>query len=396
MMEVIYPYESRFKTALKKVKESNISKRNKELILAFNDECFANGLSKPRVTKYIYHLIKLATWLGKDFPNATQEDIKKVVAEIERAQLADSSKSELRMCLKKFYKWMKGSDEYPPEVRWIKVKRKRNSKVKIPEELLTPDEIKGMIESTTNVRDRALVAVLYESGCRIGEILSLKIRNVTFDQHGGILSVPHFCKTGTRRVRIVLSVPYLTEWLNKHPDKDNPEAYLWPGRKSILSHTRARHILVTLAKRAGIKKRIFPHLFRHSRATYLANFLTEAQMKEYFGWVQDSDMASVYVHLSGRDVDRAILKLHGIEREDTQEDQPLSPRPCPRCGKTNPHTNSFCSRCGMPLDEREAVRIIEKEMQRKKADSVLDHLLQDPEFKQMFIRKLEEFGISRV
>jgi hypothetical protein len=39
-------------------------------------------------------------------------------------------------------------------------------------------------------------------------------------------------------------------------------------------------------------------------------------MKEYFGWVQSSDMASVYVHLSGRDVDSALLKLHGMIQED--------------------------------------------------------------------------------
>jgi len=37
-------------------------------------------------------------------------------------------------------------------------------------------------------------------------------------------------------------------------------------------------------------------------------------MKEYLGWVQSSDMASVYVHMSGRDVDKALLTLHGIRK----------------------------------------------------------------------------------
>lgn len=44
----------------------------------------------------------------------------------------------------------------------------------------------------------------------------------------------------------------------------------------------------------------------------MANYLTEAQMNDYFGWVQGSGMPSVYVHLSGRDVDDAILKANGI------------------------------------------------------------------------------------
>ncbi|MBD3210268.1 hypothetical protein GF318_02700 [Candidatus Micrarchaeota archaeon] len=46
----------------------------------------------------------------------------------------------------------------------------------------------------------------------------------------------------------------------------------------------------------------------------MANKLTEARMKACFGWVQGSDMAGVYVHLSGRDVDKAILGTYGMEK----------------------------------------------------------------------------------
>ena len=43
-------------------------------------------------------------------------------------------------------------------------------------------------------------------------------------------------------------------------------------------------------------------------------------MKQYFGWVQGSKIASVYVHLSGRDVDKALLRLNGIEVEEYREE----------------------------------------------------------------------------
>lgn len=66
-----------------------------------------------------------------------------------------------------------------------------------------------------------------------------------------------------------------------------------------------------------------PHAFRPASATHLANILTEAQMKEFIGWIQDSDMASVYVHLSGRDVDRAILKLYGMMMDDERSNGKL-------------------------------------------------------------------------
>jgi integrase/recombinase XerD len=56
-------------------------------------------------------------------------------------------------------------------------------------ELLTEEAVKGLAEAAGNPRDRALVLVLYESGCRAGEILSLSIKNVQFDEYGAQLIV---------------------------------------------------------------------------------------------------------------------------------------------------------------------------------------------------------------
>ena len=180
-------------------------------------------------------------------------------------------------------------------ISWIKCNDVKNKK--LPEEILTEEDIKKMIDSAQKARDKAIVAVLYESGCRVGEFLTMKIKNVQFDRYGAIIVVQG--KTGYRRIRLVSSVPYLAEWINNHPFNDNPEAWLWISLRNFkrLPYNSLRTILRVIAEKAGIRKSVNPHAFRHARATYLANFLTEAQMKEFFGWVQDSDMASVYVHI---------------------------------------------------------------------------------------------------
>jgi len=105
-----------------------------------------------------------------------------------------------------------------------------------------------------------------------------------------------------------------------------------------------------LARKAGIPKPVNPQSFRHSRATQLANKLTEAQMKEYFGWTQGSDMASVYIHMSGRDVDDALLKIHGLKKDDKDKKSSTELKNCPRCKGKNSATDKFCSVCGNPLD----------------------------------------------
>ncbi|MEM2922663.1 MAG: tyrosine-type recombinase/integrase [Candidatus Bathyarchaeia archaeon] len=65
---------------------------------------------------------------------------------------------------------------------------------------MTEDEIEKMTKAARTPRDRAFVSVLYESGLRIGEMLSLKIKNVQLEEHGTILTVNG--KAGIRRVRI--------------------------------------------------------------------------------------------------------------------------------------------------------------------------------------------------
>jgi integrase len=57
------------------------------------------------------------------------------------------------------------------------------------EELVTPDEAKQMVDAAACLRNRALIFGLYESGCRIGEIASLQLKHVTFDDYGAQLVV---------------------------------------------------------------------------------------------------------------------------------------------------------------------------------------------------------------
>jgi len=131
------------------------------------------------------------------------------------------------------------------------------------------------------------------------------------------------------------------------------------------------------------------HNFRHSRATYLANHLTEAQMKEFFGWVQASDMASIYVHLSGRDVDKALFKVYGIQKEEKKEESQLNPKKCPRCQETNQFTNVFCNKCGMILDQDLINQKIQQDLERKQADQLIDKFLEDPYFKETLLNRMK-------
>ncbi len=344
---MLYNREKDLKVTEERIKSSCISETNKQLIFEFESYCFAQGLKTSRVLK---HLTELKVWtemLGKDFKDATKADVMKLVECIERSDRAARTKQDYKILIRKFFRWLE-KDEV---VDWMKIGMKMDSK-KLPEDLLSEEEVEKMINACEHPRDRALVACLYESGARIGEIGKMKIKHVQFDPQGAVLMLDG--KTGMRRVRIISSAPYLAAWIDNHPFRDNPEAFLWigigtAGRHEPMRYDAIRMLLKDIGKRAGIKKRIHPHNFRHSRSTHLAKYLTEAQMKQYLGWVQGSSMAAIYVHLSGRDVDDALLKMHGMVPEETTEVK-MIPKTCVRGTTMNASTTKFCCKCGAALD----------------------------------------------
>lgn len=393
MKDEVYGYNRRIESLLNRIRNSNIDNESRERILEFYRECIIRGYSKARIIKYLDTLKGIYKFLGKPFSEAKKDDIAEFLRKIEERNYSEWTKRDYKIIIRIFYKWLRKTEDYPEEVRWI---RKNNgSKMKLPEELLTVDEIRKMVDAADNLRDKAFVLVLYESGCRIGEILSLQLKHVQIDVYGAVLLVNG--KTGQRRVRIILSAPKLNQWVENHPLKENPDAPLWvtigtSSRNTVWTYGTAKDVLRKLARKAGIKKRVYPHLFRHSRATHLANHLTEAQMKQYFGWVQGSDMASVYVHLSGRDVDNALFKLNGMEVSEEKIEEELKALTCPRCKMRNSPDAKFCFHCGLCLDAKTAVEI---DQLREKADTLMNELIKNPKVLDTLIESIERLKEER-
>lgn len=400
----IHGYNKRMESAIAHLKTADISKKNKELIFNFYENCILEGLSIPHTIKYICELKSIARKLNKNLDKATKQDIQSFVRYIqERNDLSVSTKHAYKIALKKFYKWLKGNNEdYPEEVKWLKGTVK-NSDTKLPSngEMLTEEEIQRIISVSESPRDKALISMLYESGCRIGEIASLQIGNISFDKYGALIVVEG--KTGSRQIRIISSVPYLATWLHNHPFKDNKKFPLWisigwKNHNGFLKYGAIRMLLKRLFKKAKINKRPNPHSFRHSRASFMANHLTEFQMNQYFGWVQGSNMPSIYVHLSGKETDSAILKMNGIKTEENNEESLLKPKVCQRCDTLNSSDSKFCCKCAAILDIKTAIELEEQRKEqdklRQSSDEIMNTLMKDPETQRLLIERVIKLGLK--
>lgn len=391
----IYQHKIKVDNKLKDIGSSRkLTEGQKGDIKRFANFCLSAELSLSRVNKYLYHLNVMAEILGKGFREATRDDIERVIIEIKSRNYSISTLHDYKVTIKKFYKWLEGNNEdYPEKVRWVRTNFKEKDRI-MPESLLTQQEIRKLIDSATTLRDKALISTLYEAGIRVGELLTMRIRSVDFDEYGAMISVTG--KTGHRRIRLVNSLPYLSNWIAHHPKRNNPDSFLWVSigsmnHNELICYNTVRKMLGEVAEKANVKKRINPHSFRHARATFLCTKLTDAQMCKYFGWRLGSEAIRTYIHLSGRETDDAILKLHGIVKNDNNNgEKDLEPRECPRCTVKNEPENSFCSRCGLPLTEKAALEA------KKREKEAMEFLNSEDILEKMIDRKVREMLNSKV
>ena len=381
----IHNYNEKYDKTIDYLKRSKISKRNKKLIKEFdNTLSLIDQVSVSRRIRVIGYLINIAKrYMEKDFDKAQKEDIKKAVKIInDRKDYSVWTKQGYRMIIKKFYRWLAHGDEYnnpenkhnyPKKVSWISctIKADRIPKV-TAEDVLTENEITRLLETEADdVKNEAILAVLYESGCRIGEHGSVRIRHVKKD--GNCYTITVKGKTGVRETFIVKLAHLLTEWLNIHPYKNDPEAPLWVkhnSEKPMMYHSFVS-IVKRAAKKAGIKKRIYPHIFRHSRATHaiVHGEFTSDGAKKIFGWCPDSKMLETYLHLTSADVKDKYLSTLGLGKK--QEKSTLNPKICPNCHHPNLFNASICENCRALLDADIGIEKDQRMLSMRKFLSIL-------------------------
>jgi site-specific recombinase XerD len=316
-------------------------------------------ISKGRAYKLHYSLVTLRDFIGPFRENSIAD----VYSGIDKVMTAknlngtprykQNTISDFIRFLKRFYLWM-------CENHFTTVDEKKIHKIRCPaydkmtktaEMLLTEEEIKAMIEACMNSRDRAIIATLYEGGFRIGEIAALKWQDVNFTDWNATITIK-FKTDKSRTVPLVMARSYLASWRNDYPMTISPDSFVFlTNKKDPLGYAGVAKQLRVIAGRAGITKHITPHLFRHSRATHLIRQgYGEAIVKKLLWGNLDTEMFSVYLHLTDFDVERVIAEKAGVTPKN-QKSKILESRQCPRCFTINGPTLQFCGTCGCELTE---------------------------------------------
>jgi integrase len=311
-----------------------------------------NKKRERTIDVYIRNLTLVERFLGKSLDKSTtKKDIENYLNSIS-IQASNTIIIKI-LSLKIYFKWLYGMKKgYPDMVDFPFPRRTLNNLTS--NDLLTEEEILKLINAADSLRDKAIVSLLFDSAIRIGELLGLDIEDVKLDTEIGSIDVDG--KTGRRTVPISKSIPYLRDWINCHPINKGESPLFISLRHNFGGRTsdeNIRSMLKTIKKRTGIKKHIFPHLFRHSRLTQLdRKQLSHTAMKYFAGWSKGSNMPSVYSHFSAQDTTEAIYSVDGVINKKVELDKKiLEPVKCWNCKSLQNPSNLFCSACNSPLNE---------------------------------------------
>ena len=185
---------------------------------------------------------------------------------------------------------------------------------KIPE-VLTEEQIARIIEQPmiASVRDWALLETLYATGCRVDEICDIRFQDVKFDAGTAVV------RGKGKKERIVfihekakMAILLLRRLL--HHVQPSPDTFIFPNLNDPKKRLRKETVAGIIRKHAngaGVMKRVYPHLFRHSFATHLLeNGANIMEVKEMLGHA-DVSTTQIYTHISQQKIMSDYNKLFG-------------------------------------------------------------------------------------
>jgi len=310
-------------------------------IEGYKEFLLASGKSNETIRQYISKINQFLRFVPKD--TVTRNDVIKFLAYV-RENKNPNTYHTTYYALRGFLQYCKKDNlmkDIPPP------KKPRN----LPK-YLKIEEVKALLDHTGLPRDRALILMLFSTGLRVSEICSLKIKDVDFKR--GIVRVFRH-KTGVEDELPIADFALfaLREMINGYDRKD-PEDPLFQNKYGgPLSPRSVQRILQKAKERAGINKKVTPHVLRHTFATYaLKKGFNLPEIQEILGHASITT-TRIYSHVVKSELEKKYHKIFSVTKNNEEEQEEpkndIRLKYCPRCGMKVLSSWRFCVNCGEDL-----------------------------------------------
>ncbi len=278
------------------------------------------GLSENTLAAYMHDVSLLFDFLnvkkeGKSLKKITYEDLKDFIAFVNELGLGTYSQARIISGIRAFFKYLdlENSIDTDPSELLESPKLGR----KLPD-VLDVEEIDKIIKAIDlslpeGTRNRAIIETLYGCGLRVSELVNLKLSELFFNE--GIVSVTG--KGNKQRLvplgeeakkSILLYLQY--DRVKIEPARGSEDILFLNRRGRKLSRQMIFIMIKNLVEKAGIRKNISPHTFRHSFATHLVQNGADLRAVQDLLGHASIITTEIYTHLNREDLRKAILKFH--------------------------------------------------------------------------------------
>jgi len=293
---------------------------NTELLDEFCDSLWLeDGLSRNTLESYRRDLNKFAAWLeaqrGASLLQTTHGDIQGYLADLFVVQKARASSTGRNVSsLKRLFRYLlrQGKISVDPTLQIDTPKLPRNLPKTLTEQdveclLAAPDT-----QTPLGLRDRTMFEVLYATGLRVSELVTLRIAQVSMD-----MGVVRVMGKGNKERLVPLGEEAL-DWLR---------SYLTDGRGVLLAGKISDDLFVTArgggmtrqmfwylikkhARQGGLNKPLSPHTLRHAFATHLLNHGADLRVVQMLLGHADISTTQIYTHVARERLKQLHAKHH--------------------------------------------------------------------------------------
>lgn len=281
-------------------------------------------MSPNTVTAYLYDAGIFMKFLGEQYSNVTIKDVTTVILRdfisyIDSLDLGPYTQARIISSLKAYFKYLlleRIVENDPSElIDSPKLGRKLPDVLSVDEMI----EIINSVDLSTDEgeRNKAILETLYGCGLRVSELINLQLSNLHLNE--GIILVSG---KGNKQRLVPLGeqakkqiITYLKHnRVRIEPKKSDLDIVFLSRRGGRLTRQMIFYIVKNHVEKAGIRKNISPHSFRHSYATHLVQNGADLRVvQELLGHVSITT-TEIYTHLDRDDLRKAIMQYHPLNK----------------------------------------------------------------------------------
>ncbi|MEA1872899.1 MAG: site-specific integrase [Bacteroidota bacterium] len=259
---------------------------------AYYDALDIKRYSESTKKTYINYFIDFAGYFSnKVLEDISVDEINQYILELIRGNnISSSQQNQWINAIKFYYEKVLGREKV-----YVDIERPRRNLPK--PNILSVSEIKQMVDSSSNLKHKCIISLLYSGGLRRSELVNLRISDILSDQM--LIKIQ---RSKGNKDRYVGLSNYLLMLLKDYYKKYRPIEWIIEGQGGgQYSGTSILKVIKASAKRAGINRNVTPHMLRHSFATHHLESGTDLRYIQEFLGHSSPKTTEIYTHVAKTD-----------------------------------------------------------------------------------------------